>query len=193
MIKKNIWQLFWNTFQLQDEVILITDEDRFDYGKLDSVDEKGVYLCASYRHRHYYEWKVIRFMAHDGFPANKLMGADGSKSIEFNDSEITIGSIEELSREITGKECALENLIKDSKEIIRNCLENELATPTREFVVGDPFYITDVSAKIFNRGNIWIENEFWEEDNLYEETIYLKHKTGLIGLLWEISSIYYFK
>lgn len=193
MIKQDIWKLFWNTFKIGDDVILITDEDKFACGELIYADDEGLRIKVRWRTEYYFHWAVVKFMAKDGFPVKKLMGADGSSSIEKFDSEVTIGSISELTKEIKEKEYQIASWKELSKEAIRNVLIKDLAEPTHVFVSGDPYLIEDVFAKIVNVGNEWILNEYWAEDNLYEETICLKHKNGAVGFLWDLSTIYYFE
>lgn len=80
-MKITAWQLFNRNFKVGDEVIVVDDDDRVRCGKLKSITERGCYLVHGNRYTYVY-WSDTRFMAHDGFPVRKLMGADGHTTIE---------------------------------------------------------------------------------------------------------------
>lgn len=74
-------ELFDSMFNDGDEVVIITALDEYDHGKM-SIADDGIVLRHINRPDKFYHWVEVRFMAHDGFPVKKLMGADGSESIE---------------------------------------------------------------------------------------------------------------
>lgn len=118
------WELFDRTFKEGDAVIVVTDQDEWAWGTLSDVSEDGALLKQRTKHHHIY-WADMRFMCHDGFPVQKLKGADGSASI-----------------------IALPN----QRIQIRNLLTRRLGLT--ELVFSDPFYIEGIAqATLYNEGN----------------------------------------
>ena len=81
MPSKNAWELYNSCFSDGQNVVIVTDFDAFEWGTLRTTST-GCWLARRGRKDRFFRWEDIRFMAHDGFPVERLMGADGSKLIE---------------------------------------------------------------------------------------------------------------
>ena len=182
-VTPDAWRLFWNTFTQGEHVVIVTDEDEFFWGGLGKVTGEGLMLEAQglfggkLINKRVFLWDEIRFMAHDGFPVRRLMGADGSKSIE----RIGTGKTHNL---------ILALLRTPSPPVEYGGVDDWIdESPSGTAVFGDPFIIEDVSMKLLNPGNTG--SEYWE-DHPYEEVIVCKSKDGAAGLLYDLSTIYHF-
>lgn len=81
MPSKDAWELYDSCFSDGQNVVIVTDFDTFEWGTLRTLP-LGCWLARRERKDLFFWWDDIRFMAHDGFPVERLMGADGSKLIE---------------------------------------------------------------------------------------------------------------
>lgn len=203
--------LFEGMFKIGDEVVAINDEDRFYWGKLQSYDAHGFALSkgkgiASVK----LDWEEIQFIAHDGFPVQKLLGADGSEKIVLEDTkdiqgivrrvldgEICEGcsKIVEETYQAEAEDAAQEfqiltssTQLYDIQQVCAACIESG---KYHKYVIRHPYLIEDVQSTLFNKHNLGLSNSdaFYENK---EETILMKAKNGAGGLLWDIPSIYYF-
>lgn len=134
-MKLTAWDLFNRNFKDGDEVVVIDEDDRVGWGRLQMIDVNGFMLVrrsplGSTQAKRFW-WEDIRFMSHDGFPVRQLMGADGSRTIEKEPSAV---------------------------EVLRAGLRQEYIG----IVFGDPFLIEKVSAEVHNPGNDGPEH--WMED-----------------------------
>jgi len=178
------WTLFNSHFKEGDDVVAIDGDDQFHWGKLESIIETGCTLShRPGRVRKELKWDEIRFMAHDGFPVRKVLGASGSASIEKIDT--------------TNTQKAIHQLLKS---------EFPHKTPTHGRF-GDPFDFEAADTKIYNPGNsgpnYWAR--FWNELTGYfsnqhrelayanEECLVLTSKDGAKAQLWDIPTIYFFE
>lgn len=128
MATMDAWELYNEMFKDGNKVVIVTEDDELVWGEL-QTEKDGCFihrpnlkgrLC---RGKKYY-WHQIRFMSNDGFPCSQLLGADGSKSIEYEDP---------------------------ADKLIREAFDREYE-PRVTTVFGDPFIIEDVSAKLYNPG-----------------------------------------
>ncbi len=116
--KVDAWTLFKKTYKQNDYVLVITDDDNVYFGRMKYYDE-GLSLTETMGRKQFLYWDAIRFICHDGFPVEKLKGADGSDTIELLESVST------------------EKLIMDSLENL------DIGT----LVFSDPFLIENVTSK----------------------------------------------
>jgi len=124
-------------------------------------------------------------MSNDGFPVRKLMGADGSKSIE----DLEDKNLENLVRE----ELSLpETKVVTSSHELSNAFARGIdacrrVRRRRRVVFGDPYMVEDATAEYkqtYYLGSS-VEKPHWEE------LILLKAKDGAIGMLYHFESIYF--
>lgn len=181
----NIWKLIREVFKDDEEVIVITTEDEFNWGKLKMYNSVCVLVKPTGDIS--LKWEEIRFMSHDGLPIKKLTGADGSKLIELLDTTDTQAFIREA---LIRKICTLchKNIANTNRNWCPDCDEKE----KNRLVMGDPFMIENFSGKLINIGNTWPPH-LDEWDFTFEETIIIKHRGGATGLLWDIDTCYYFE
>ena len=199
-MKADTWKVFKECFEEGEEVVVVLEDGKFDWGKL-SYDEEGIDLAkgsgiASMSH----DWIDIRFMAHDGFPVKKVMCPPTDTLLEKLDTT----DIQDLIRQtLTYTLCGkCKEAIADPAPYV-NCekcreIQREKDRVWREnidgrrrsFGFGHPFLIEGVSATLINKGNNG--PEYYEMDYLIE-TLVLKSKDGAIAHLWDLESIFYFE
>ncbi len=205
-VTPDAWRLFYHTFKEDEEVVVVCDNDEFLWGRLHSIKADGCVVRRYTGARGYYDkwnyedyfvpWDEIRFMAHDGFPVRKLMGADGSKSIEQLDTT----DIQKAIRQSlwTPTHNNLETIKREEK-----VAEDEEYWKTHPYpysgdddgeaphsaVFGDPFFIEGVSMELLNKGNGG--HEGWD-DHLFEEVLVCQAKDGAMGLLYDLTTVYHF-
>lgn len=195
---KSAWDLFNSAFKLGDEVLLIDDEDKVYWGKLSSFNDDFCVLRRPNGRDTEFKWEYLMFMSHDGFPCKKLLGADGSKSIERIDTTSIQKALRtalltdlcfdcdkrlvphnHLRREQGRSRCA------PCKKVRRQYLIDH--PPRRTYYRGDPFRIENVASELFNVG---LSGEpFWNEH--YEETLVLKSIDGAIAHVFALDTIYH--
>jgi len=209
-MKKQVdaWTLWDSMFKKGDDVVLITDDDELKWGKIGEVTKDSLRLKTGQKSLEVINWDDVRFMAHDGFPVKKLMGADGSQLIEQLDTTDTQKAIREALVAVKCPRChrfvlpssltsvkyeaygrhGIRKEYRDEKRIeCEKCRNRKKDVFT--FVVGDPFLIENVDALLMNAGNLWkLGFESW----MYEETLVLQAKDGAQGLLWGLPTCYYF-
>lgn len=218
-MKKQVdaWTLWDSMFKENDNIVLITDDDEFKWGKIKSADSDFLHLRTPVGRIEVIKWDDIRFVAHDGFPVKKLLGADGSQLIEKLDTKNTQKAIRQALDTIRCPHCG-EFTLQSSlvtvrykaygrrwytrkKEFDEDRIECKKCSKRKgdpdgatifernpfTFVCGDPFLIENVDAILMNSGNLWTP-EGW----FYEETIVLQSKDGAQGLLWGLPTCYYF-
>ena len=161
MPTKDAWELYYACFSNGQNVVIVSDYDAFEWGALRTVGT-GCWLARHGRTDKFFRWDYIRFMAHDGFPVKRLMGADGSKLIEG------LGTA-------------------DSTKAIRKALVTKPRQAHMQATFGDPCRIEDVHAELFNAGNAG--PGFWNGSN--EEVVSLRAPDGAKGLLWNLETVFF--
>lgn len=74
------FEMFSKMFSIKDDVFLIDDEDNVFGGTLQHYDYSKCEVFLNGKIKSFF-WSNIVFIAHDGFPCKKLLGADGHSSI----------------------------------------------------------------------------------------------------------------
>jgi hypothetical protein len=187
------WKLFWEFFKEGDEVVVIDDNDVFHVGKLKECDDYGFSLGHPGKRDERLKWIRTRFISHDGFPAERLLGADGSESILKIDTK---DSTKRLRHALTHDIC------KDCKEIVEATKENRewghgffhrkcaRKRSVGTIVGGHPFILEGIaSASIVNPGNSGPEH--YEEDT--EEVVILETSDGATGLLYDLPTVFFWE
>jgi len=187
------WTLFRSMFKDGDEVVITTDEDEFHWGVL-TIGDLG---CDVKRPGHkpvYLEWDVIRFMAPDGFPVKKLMGADGHKSIMGLDTRDTRRAIRQAFTFDFCTKCGHRHQNGKGKwcDVCRGTARLRPKRQRDGFVYrfGDPFEVHFNRAVLLNPGNNFATLG-WEIDDYtyswqWEEVLVIDGQ----ALLWDIPTIY---
>ncbi len=198
----DVWSLWDAMFQVGDPVVVITDDDRYLWGQV-SWTPMAITVKRSGHKAETVSWDEVRFVAHDGFPVKKLRGADGSSSIEKeNTSELvgmirgTLGAVKRDEQDARFcprcKRLYPEEAFEAEWPCDGLCVEcDKLANPWRydeegtRAIFGDPWLIEDVNVVLVNAGIVWDDADYE-----YEETLVLRHKGGARGMLWDIPTIY---
>lgn len=207
--KKITWQeLFLQDFKNGDNVIIVTDDDRFDWGEL-RIDPEKIRLIQGINNRgkengHEYSYYQLTFICHQGFPVKRLTGADGSQSVLKEDMTDIQEAVRDALDEVNSKKDsqryatiqALENLdnfvryiLPDSGENISKRVEKlkpEKTYPTK-FGFGDPYIIETAQIKLFNSGNGGAINTF----SPFIETLTLVSTDGAKAQLWDLEAIFF--
>ncbi len=183
--------LFDACFEEGDEVVVIDIDDNLWWGRLKNITTRGLevrkggWVRSFIGDKKKLEWDDIRFMAHDGFPVRKLMGADGSRTIEKLDT-------------------------RETRTAVRAALKQEFPSqPERRTVrFGDPFDAECVSTRLYHPGNSG--PEYWDQfynrtlQQYYspehrqeafdkEEVIVMEAVDGAKAELWDLTTLYMFE
>lgn len=203
------WKLWRSMFKDGDEVVAITDDDRVVAGKIKAKPMTCTIKRIGFKAVEI-DWDDIRFIAHDGFPVKKLLGADGSATIEALNTRDKRKAIRKMLTYNFCKGCGKFKLPEEfppyDKERVRRycgvCRDLVLGnitpreTPlghTNSMVFGDPFIIEGVSARLLNPGNVYLGRGEGYKGWAFEEVLVLRSKDGAAGLLYDLHTIYHFE
>jgi hypothetical protein len=126
-ITNKAWNVFRSAFKNGDDVIVEDERGNFFYGKLAAYDD-FVIITRPHGKSVTIKWDQIEFMAHDGFPVNRLMG-------------------------MTPQEAATRAEQSNTK-IITDLLDGQLKHHKVNFGGGCPFIVESVYLiNVYNRGN----------------------------------------
>lgn len=196
------WELFNMSFKPDEEVVVVDDDDRFWWGKLGGITDLGFTLRHGRNKVAELTWEKLRFMAHDGFPVSKIMGADGSATIEKHYSPGSgpqVAIRKALVEYCDGvqprcKACETEDWLREPDKPVRARF-------------GDPFDVEAAGSRIYHAGNSGLSywSRFWNEVAGYysekhckkgvadEEVLVLTSGDGARAHLWDLSTIYAFE
>lgn len=167
------WIVFLKMFQIGEQVVIIDEDDVLWWGKITDMNyEVGLTLtrpCGIVREIF---WEDMKFIAQDGFPIQKLKGADGSSSI------LKEPSMEEFIRHEEKK--------KKEKDIENSKKHQHSYHVTTTYISGDPWVIKADESVLINSGNfgdIYYENDI-------EECLLLTNKNGAKAQLYNLPMIF---
>lgn len=208
--KINAWDLFEKTFKENDEIFVISEYDEIYWGKFkygaNGIESDHFFLTQLDGSIKTLFWLGIRFISHDGFPIQKLKGADGSISIETVDTKDIQKAIVSLATQSLCPICkklvsaGLVNYYRRPRVLNKNnrhvkvchkCHNDIMGINLPKgysLVFGDPFLVENVSVQVFNPGNNG--PVFWG-NHPFEESLLLSAKDGARALLYDSKSIYY--
>ena len=179
------WELFWDSFSLNDEVLAIDDQDNITQGKLIEVHDDGCHILTPKAHSPTHLWWIdIRFFSHVGFPVRKLGGADGSSKIIHEPNRAA--QIRQNHKELMG---ALAHLEQGPLMELKGIVEQTLTKTPATVVFGDPFLIEAVAPTLLNTG--MDAPELWAEDG--EECLVLEARDGARGMLYDLNTVYHWE
>ena len=190
--KVDAWDLYWSMFKDGDEVVVVTEDDEFFWGKA-YAEANNLRLKRPGSRDKLLDWDEVRFMAHDGFPAKKLITLSRNPAIEALDTRDTQAAIRKV---LTHTPCASCGKWKRRSELqkqssyhrlwyCKSCLDSK--APLKHAIFGDPYLIEDFSALLVNAGISW------RDDWRHEETLVLRHRNGAPALLWGVETIYHWE
>ena len=189
-LQAKAWDLFNAYFALGDDVVLIDEDDACYFGKLDAVDEEGCWLTRPQGTRRRVNWINVRFMAHDGFPVKKLVGADGSRFIEQIDTTDTVEAIRSVLSYALCVDCS--KLVAHEtahRAFLGTCFRCDECEKKAHVYFGDPFEVEPVRSVLFNAGNSG--PDWWDEP--YEECLVMRAPDGAMAELFQIETVYHFE
>ncbi len=166
MTHPTAWDLWRSQFTDGDEIIVLDERERMwrgphlateDHLIVNPGEVREVRLC----------WIDVVFVAHDGFPARKLMGADGSQTAERIDTTDT--------REALRQFFHLANLPPEPRPV--------------QFAFSDPWWVEGAEGVLHFAGNDGPDH--WVEDE--EEVLVLQASDGARAMLWGAGSIFHFE
>jgi hypothetical protein len=161
------WALWRKCFKDGHDVIAIDVDDEFHWGKLRTLAERdGIELIRPGRRANFIAFNDIRFVSHDGFPVQELMGADGSETI----TKLTSAGVKDAIREAID-------------------LTSEPSPRRYGFIGGDPFTVYASQVELLNAGNSG--PRFYNAVN--EEVLKCQAAGGAIGLLWDLDTVFHFE
>lgn len=205
MKKINAWKLFENFFKPGDEIIAITDDDLFMWGKLISWNDNFFLLSNFKGEEEEITWERISFMCHDGFPVRKLRGADGGGSILLEDASKVIEAVrkalvEENKDRIDKKEALIseinmlsisgQNITQEAQNIksrLGSKSELNYPGPPKKIIFRHPFEAKGVRMELFNPKN----SGPLYRDSPFIETLVLYGADGSAAHLWDLESLFY--
>ena len=167
----NIDVLYNQIFKEGDDVMVITDEDEIDFGKLQTdYDLRKIVLHrAGRRHPKVYDYSQIVFMANDGFPLRKVASEGFTEEM--------------LSKMALGYELREALKVKPTKEIVRISHYHPPVPWRGRVTYGDPFEVTDDVAMVLM--NVGIS----DPSGAFEETLFMRSSDGASGLFWWLDSV----
>lgn len=185
------WELYKQTFKDGDEIVLIEDDGGAYYGTIINTNDYGVKVKLISGETCRFDFDVIRFMGQAGFPVRKLLGADGSSSIDKAHRKGTSMAL----RRALAKETRVSLFDYTTRREAGSESEKlRPPRPRRSFGYSDPFVVENVYAELHNPGKVWIPKWFWRPEHYdYEEVLSLEAQDGARALLWDIPSIHHFE
>jgi hypothetical protein len=192
------WELFNRMFKLDQEIILITDEDKFEWGRIEDIADDGITLKRDRVKAKEIKWENVVFMSHDGFPVRKLPPSSSDRYVDklLRNPKTTDfqGTIRNALAFSPCSECG--EITKDfsTGKFSIECSTCEAKNEKRySYRGGHPWEIEGVSSNIFNAGNFdWTTPYRWSNHPL-EETVVMESKDGLGGQLWDLPAIFGFE
>lgn len=188
------WELFDACFSDGDDVIVIDEDDGFHWGSLEVHKTFCLLSRAGLKEPDRVDWIDVSFISHDGFPVQKLTGADGRIRVETVDTVNTQRAIREL---LTLHVCAKcrkklqEDEVEEGeykrvwRELCNVC--NAALHKARRFVRGDPWEVGPCKARLFNPGNSG--QEHWMGD--YEEVVVARSSDDAAALMWGLHTVFH--
>ncbi len=190
--KMNSWTLFNRMFRLGHEVILITDEDKFEWGTIIEITDDGITLKRKWSKVKERKWENVVFLSHDGFPVRKLPPSPSDKHVEkiLTDPKIKDfhGAVRKALAFNICAECG--KITEETYTEYIDCKGCRTKRRQSTYTGGHPWQIEGVTSEIFNIGN---ESDYFWSNHPLEETIVMKSKDGLGGQLWDLPAVFEFE
>lgn len=202
-MQTSAWKLFINDFKKGQEVVIVTEDGRYDWGTLQYTKET-VTLTSPLRPAHPYHWNQIVFMAHAGFPVRKIFGKFPEKDVIMEDipglfrAALAQENLEAMARKaevVQGflglPEIDLEDVspgfVKAQEEMqsVLEPFEQLLA----KIKFDDPFEVGACRVQLINPGNVG--PQFYLHPA--EEVLRMMSIDGAIAHLWQATTIFEFE
>ena len=160
------WEIWREQFTDGEEIVVLDEHERLWRGTHEATETHLIVNPGRIREARI-RWVDVAFVAHDGFPARKLMGADGSHAAELIDTESTTSAL---------------------RQFFRLANDPELKRPRRVRVAfSDPWWIDGAEGVLHFPGNDGPEH--WVQDE--EEVLVLRACDGARAVLWSMDSVFH--
>jgi len=181
--------IYRSAFKDGEQVVVEDDQGKFIWGTLSTRNDGITITRINGKPDRQLQWKEITFMAHDGFPASKIVGMSDAAMLKFCWDLPT-----------SAFRNALDALAKEHKERQKPPDEEKKPSETKpvkkaepyrrvRFGCGCPFIFEDVVVKdLFFKGNNG--PAYWGEWD--EETLVLESKDGAILHSFDMSHLFLF-
>lgn len=205
----NAWALYRACFTDGEDVIVITSEEEFKWGKLTTTPDAVILKRSGYKEQ-VIPLVDIWFMSHDGFPVQELWGADGSEAVAELDTTNPQAAIREAfalyspKKKVLPDTDELESLklqaeyrrgydigFTQGKAAGRGQMTDSLfgGVGRRRIGGGDPWMFEFTDAVLHNSGNAG--PMYW--GHVYEETLVLTARDGAMAHLFDLSVAFYYE
>ena len=156
------WDI-WRTQFTDGEELIVLDEDEHVWRGRHEATGDHLVIHPGTVHEVRIKWVNVAFVAHDGFPARKLMGADGSRTAEMIETTDVTAALRQLFH-----------------------LVNLEAGPVN-FAFSDPWWVEGAEGVLYFAGNDGPEH--WVQDE--EEVLVLRARDGARAMLWSVDSVFH--
>jgi hypothetical protein len=202
-METSAWKLFKKDFKKGQFVVIITEDERFDWGNLyfDEIDKGMVTLTSGLRPARTYRWNQLIFMGHAGFPVRKVFGKYPEKDFFMDDVPgLFRAALAQENLEALQKKAATAHGVLgiDLKEISPGFakIQEEMQAEVEPFEdllarikFGDPFETGACRVHLFNAGNVG--PQFYL--NPAEELLRMRSTDGAMAHLWQVSNVFAFE
>jgi hypothetical protein len=203
MNKVDIYKIFNDQFKIGNAIFIIDEDDHFIFGEIEDIHyDNGIRLRKHFYppYLKWYSWNEIRFISHDGFPVRKLFPRSSDKYLVHLNTDDIVMSLRQLAVSVVCNSCnkLIEQSIDNYGGHILGGSEDgryylcEVCQDVDRYSMrgGHPFEIENVSMVVVNAGN----NSYYHNyaDDRFLETGILRSREGLMGLLWDFSTIFEF-
>jgi hypothetical protein len=195
------WELFHTCFKDGEEVIIIDEDDKFYWGKLEIHEKHCLLHRPEGKKPLKIDWIDVAFISHDGFPVKKMMENDrAAKALE---KEMNDGIPNLLRAALTKEACQYCGLIVEHDDLeydkytkgfggeylgylhaCSKCRKTKL-----ELKRGDPWEIELYQPMLFHCGNK--HRDKWLKDD--EEILVGISSDGAIANIWCLDTIFNFE
>ena len=188
------WELWQAQFTDGDEIIVLDEDERIWRGPHKATHDHLIVNPGKIREVRL-DWEDVAFVAHDGFPARKLMGADGSHTAELIDTTETTAALRQFFYmvNVMVDESKSEKARKAAEAAERARREETAAYIEQSrkrgiFSAGfsDPWWIEGVEGVLHFAGNDGPEH--WVEDD--EEVLVMRACDGARAMLWSVRTVF---
>jgi len=197
------WKLFKKDFKNGRQVVIVTEDERFDWGTLQYTEET-VTLTSGLRPARTYYWNQITFMCYAGFPVRKVFGKYPEKEVITGDipglfraalAQENLKAMEQKANVVHGvlglPEIDLENLspgfTKAQEEMYAEVEPFEQLL--YKIKSGDPFEVEAHHVQLFNPGNVG--PQFYLHPD--EEVLRMMSRDGALAHHWQLINVFDFE
>lgn len=160
-VRFDMWQHYRRQFPDGTDVVIVTEDDEFDWGELRThTQTEEIELRKAGRRTIFYPFGEVVFIANDGFPLRQMQSGISEAEILERGSEIA--------------------------SYLRWWQKGRPGLPHRyRYSIGDPFEVLDVEGQLVNARNVTPDCI----DGRYDEALVMRADDGACGVLWSLGQI----